>query len=157
MALSSPFNGTAVATYLSSPTYTVAVDTSPSFNSKQYAVTAIGGTQTTVTVNSLGSPFTMTWFKPTVGKILPPVNGLTLLPGGRIESNTWSFLTRKGVIPYTGMSPALAKIETKISIPAGALDYDTNNVAAMFSAHIGALVNQLDALVTACKNNVITI
>ena len=60
ISLTSPITGAAV-TGLTSPTYTVAVDTPPNTWSKQWAVTALGGTQTGVDTSSSASrPFTLT-------------------------------------------------------------------------------------------------
>jgi hypothetical protein len=133
----------------------VAADLAPSNNGKQYAVTALGGTQTGVVVSSVANPFTLTTFKPSVLVQAPPVNAAGLFTGP-VGRNVFSVITRKGLIPLAGQSPIVGIIETKISLPAGCTDADTNSVAALVSAHIGALSNQSTDIVTMCKSGVVT-
>jgi hypothetical protein len=66
-SLTSPITGGA-QTGFTSPTYTIAVDSSPNGQAgKQYAVTAIGGTQTGVdTSSSPSNPFTVNLVRPAV-------------------------------------------------------------------------------------------
>jgi hypothetical protein len=156
MALSSPFNGATATGYLTSPTYTVTADLAPSANGKQYAVTALGGTQTDVEVSSVAQPFTLTVFKPTVIRQLPLVNPSTGAFTAPVGRNTFRFIVRKGVVPKAGQSPVVATVDTSISIPAGASDEDPNSVAALLSAAIGALSNQSTDLINMCRTGVVT-
>lgn len=139
LTLSSPITG-ATQTGLTSPTYTVVPDTAPDSNGKQFAVSALGGTQTSVEAHSISKPFTLTWIKPRVMKML----GL-LVAGVQPKSiprNTWKLITRKGVVPANGLTPTVMTIETNINVPAGAETYDANSVKAAISAHLGALSQQ---------------
>ena len=141
--LSSPVTGGA-QTGLTSPTYTLATDTAPSNTGKQYAVSALGGTQTGVDSSSSPSrPFTITLSRPTVLRQLPAVNAATgLLPS--VPNNVYKILARKGVTPLAGQSTRVAQANVEISIPAGADIADAVNVRAMLSLLIGAL-NQISA------------
>lgn len=136
----SPITG-APGTGLTSPTYTIAADAPPVTNSKQWYVSALGGTQTGVTVSSVDKPFTITVYKPAVFRRLSPVNPVTgvLPPQGR---NVHSVLTRKGALPLAGQSSQLILIKTEISIPVGVETNDFPALAAAVSAHIGALWEQ---------------
>lgn len=155
MALASPVTGATATGYLTSPTYTVAADLAPSPNGKQYAVTALGGTQTGVDVSSVSKPFTITLFKPALLKQLPVVNPVTgVLPA--VGRNVFKVITRKGVLPLAGQSPVTMLVETSISIPAGASDADPNSVAAALSLHIGALSEQSNEIMDTCKSGVVT-
>jgi len=137
---STPITG-ASQTGLTSPTHTISVDVAPDINGKQYAVTALGGTQTGATVNSLSSPFTLTFVRPKGFKLLGQPNPTT----GQIKNvprNVWKLLTRKGVTPAANQSPQVLLIETIIHVPAGADGYDKVNIATALSAHIGMLNQQ---------------
>ena len=74
--LTSPVTGGA-QTGFTSPTYTIVSDTAPDNNGKQVAVSAIGGTQSGVTIHSVASPFTITFARPKSFKAAAPnpVNG----------------------------------------------------------------------------------
>lgn len=127
----------AAVTGLTSPTYTLTTDVGPSMNSKQFAVTALGGTQTNVEINTVSKPFTLTFFRPQVLKSLPPANPITGVIRA-IPNNTYKMLTRKGVVPAAGQIPLVAKISTTIEIPAGSDTYEPEDVRALISAHFGA-------------------
>lgn len=45
-------------TGFTSPTFTIAADTPPAVNAKQYVITALGGTQTGASASLVSSPFT---------------------------------------------------------------------------------------------------
>lgn len=155
MALASPITGATATGYLTSPTYTVVADLAPSPNGKQYAVTALGGTQTNVSVSSVSNPFTLTLFKPAQLKQLPVVNPITgVLPA--VGRNVFKVITRKGVLPLAGQNPVVMLVETSISVPAGAGDADPNSVAAALSAHIGALSEQSNEIMDTVKTGVVT-
>lgn len=141
--LSSPVTGGA-QTGFTSPTYTLATDTAPTSAGKQYAVSAIGGTQTGVDTSSSPSrPFTITNSRPTVLRALPAVNPVTgLLPN--VPVNVYKILVRKGVTPLAGQAAAVALMTAQLSIPAGSDTADPANVRAAISLLIGAL-NQISA------------
>lgn len=139
LTITSPVTGSS-STGFTSPTYTVSTDTAPDQNGKQFAVTALGGTQTGVEVHSIAKPFTLTWIRPRVMKMLGlPDSGGTIRNVGK---NVWKLITRKGAIPAAGQSAQLILIETSISVPAGAETYDAASVRAAISAHIGTLSQQ---------------
>lgn len=136
----SPVTGTA-QTGLTSPTYTLTVDTPPAPNGKQYAVTGLGGTQTGVDAHSVARPFTITVFRPSNLRILGQPNPVT----GRIAdvpNNVYTVITRKGVTPLTGQPSRVMVIESRISVPAGSDLTDPANIRAAISAHLGAMSQQ---------------
>lgn len=155
MALASPLTGATATGYLTSPTYTVVADLAPSPNGRQYAVSALGGTQTDVEISSISQPFTITLFKPAQLKQLPVLNPVTgVLPA--VGRNVFKVITRKGAIPLVGQTPQTVLIETSISVPAGCSDADANSVAAAMSLHFGALWEQSNEIMDTVKSGVVT-
>jgi len=136
-SLTTPVTG-AAQTGLTSPTYTVALDTSPDANAKQYAVTALGGTQTGVTSSSVSSPFTSAMFRPKVYQGLGKPNPTTGLIS-RVPRNVYKVNTRKGVTPLAGQPIQNMVITTTVEVPAGADLADPANVRAALSMHFGVL------------------
>lgn len=148
-APSTPITGAAI-TGLTSPTYTITADTAPSASSKQYAVSALGGTQTGVVVHGISSPFTLTMFRPPNFKVLGQVT-----QSGQVRSfpkNNFSVLTRKGVDVLANQPTQLALIRTNIAIPAGSDSYDSVSLKAMISAHIGMLWQIAQGLSDTCHS-----
>jgi hypothetical protein len=143
LTLTTPVTGGA-QTGLTSPTYTIAADTAPTNTGKQFAVTALGGTQTSVdTSSSVSRPFTVTLQRPPVLKsvgVVDPVTGVLR----SVPTNVYKVITRKGVTPLAGQQPRVMIITTEISVPAGADLADAPNVRAALSLHIGSL-NQASA------------
>lgn len=138
----SPITGGA-QTGFTSPTYTFVADTAPDSNGKQVAITALGGTQTGVTVHSGSSPFTMTMVKPKSFKLLGQPNPVTgLIPS--VPKNLYKVIVRKGMTPYAGQPFSIGMADLSILIPAGAETADQANARALISLLIGAL-NQLSA------------
>lgn len=136
-APTSPIVGATVAGF-TSPTYTLTADTPPNANSKQYAVTALGGTQANVDVNAVSKPFTHTMFRPPVLRALPQQNAVT----GVIQNlpvNTYKILTRKGAVPAANQVPATCRIYTVVEVPAGTDTYEPEELKAAWSAHVGSL------------------
>jgi hypothetical protein len=143
-APTSPITGTA-QTGLTSPTYTHLSDSAPDSTGKQVAVSALGGTQTGVTVSSISSPFTLTFWRPKTFR--------QASAGGVSEgNNVWRVIARKGVVVDADGNVRTMLIRTEISVPAGADIYDAANVRAACSAHFGLLSQQSagigDSLVT---------
>lgn len=139
-SLTSPVTGSA-QTGLTSPTYTHSSDVAPDVNGKQNAVTALGGTQTGVVAHSVAAPFTITFWRPKVYKLLgipDPVTGIV----GNVPMNVYKVITRKGVLPLAGQSYKNMQITTIIEVPAGADTADSSNVRAALSLHIGGLSQQ---------------
>lgn len=142
ISATTPITGGA-QTGLTTPTYTIVADTPPNVNAKQWAVTALGGTQTGVVPHSVASPFTLAAFRPANFKSLSPVNSATGQLRG-VPINTYKVNTRKGVLPLAGQSPVVGSITSALNIPAGSDIADANSVRAMISAHIG-LLQQISA------------
>lgn len=139
----SPITGAAI-TGLTTPTYTIAADTPPNAVSKQYAVSALGGTQTGVTVHSISSPFTLTAFRPANFKVLGQPG-----PTGQVRAfpkNTFEVLVRKGMSVLANQPIQVGMVRVSISIPAGADAYDKPNIYAMLSAAFGLAWAQAQGL-----------
>lgn len=143
-APTSPVTGLA-QTGLTSPTYTIASDTPPNAHSKQYAVSALGGTQTGVNVHSVSSPFTITAERPAAFRQLGSPNPVTGVISN-VPRNVFVVRTRKGVSPLAGQPIQTMLIETRISVPAGADIADSINIRAALSAHLGSLSQVSSAL-----------
>lgn len=143
-APTSPITGSAQAG-LTSPTYTIAQDSPPDSNGKQYYVSALGGTQTGVLAHSVAAPFTLSFFRPKTLKSLAPVNPVTGVLRN-VPMNTYKGITRKGLLPLAGQSYKTGMIKTELDIPAGADLADPLSVRAMISAHIGLLTQISSAI-----------
>jgi hypothetical protein len=113
-------------------------DTAPDNNGKQYAVTALGGTQTGVESHSVAAPFTLTFVRPKVFKALGKPNPVTGVISS-VPRNVYKQITRKGVLPLAGQPYATMLVTTIIEVPAGADLADPEDVRAALSLHIGQL------------------
>jgi hypothetical protein len=125
-------------TGFTSPTYTVVTDVAPDINGKQYAVSALGGTQTGVVAHTIASPFTWTYWRPKVLKILgspDPTTGVV----SSVPRNVHKVVTRKGVTVLAGQPSQNMLITTIVEVPAGADTADAPNIRAALSCHIGGL------------------
>lgn len=137
----SPITGLA-QTGFTSPTYTVVTDTAPTNTpGKQVVVTALGGTQTGVTVHTVASPFTLNITRPSVLKTLGNPNPVTGVISPVLD-NTYKIIVRKGVTPAVNQPARVATCTVTSTIPAGADTYDAPNVRAMISAAFGAASQQ---------------
>lgn len=136
----SPITG-AAQTGLTSPTYTIVVDVAPDVNGKQYAVSALGGTQTGVTVHSVASPFTLSMFRPKVYKALGTPNPVTGVIGS-VPRNVHKVIVRKGVTPLSGQPFQTMLFTATMEVPAGSDTADSSNVRAALSAAFGLLSQQ---------------
>lgn len=137
VSLSSPVTGGA-QTGLTSPTYTTVADQAPDVNAKQWAVTALGGTQTGVTAHSVSSPFVTAFWRPKNVAILGKPNPTTGVLAS-VPKNVYKVVTIKGVLPLAGQPISTMLIRTEISVPAGSDLADLPNVRAALSMHIGSL------------------
>lgn len=140
ISVTSPITG-AAQTGLVTPTYTTTADTPPDINGKQWAVTALGGTQTGVLAHSVAAPFTVSVFRPKNPQVLSPVDPVTGVLR-RVPVNTYKVITRKGVLPLAGQAYKTMVITTIIEVPAGADLADAPNIRAAHSAHFGAIAQQ---------------
>lgn len=138
MSITSPVTGQA-QTGLTSPTYTHVADVAPDVNGRQYAVTALGGTQTSVVVHSVAAPFTVSFWRPKVMKILGTPNPVTGVVSN-VTRNVYKVITRKGVLPLAGQPYQTMLVTTSIEVPAGSDTADSPNVRAALSMHFGSLV-----------------
>ncbi len=153
ISLTSPITGAAV-TGLTSPTYTIAVDTPPNTWSKQWAVTALGGTQTGVDTSSSASrPFTITCYRPQSLKTLNTVDSTGVVRV--VGFNTYGLLLRKGMTPLAGQASKTAQFRAEASVPAGADTADQPNINAATSAFIGALWQSADGFATTLRTGVL--
>lgn len=142
IALTSPVTGGA-QTGLTSPTYTLTTDTAPDVNGRQYAVTALGGTQTDVDTHSAAKPFTITYTKPKVYKAIGNANPVTGVINS-VPMNTHQLLIRKGVLPASSQSPRNLVIRISVDVPAGSEAQDPEDIRAALSLAVGA-VTQLSS------------
>lgn len=139
VTVTSPITGLA-QTGLTSPTYTNVSMAGPDANVKQYAITALGGTQTGVDTHSVSRPFTISFWWPKILRVLPALNGNGQLPS--VPMNVYKLITRKGVLPLAGQPSRNMIVTTVIEVPSGADTADAPNVRAALSAHFGALSQQ---------------
>lgn len=141
ISLSSPVTGGA-QTSLTSPTYTITADIYPGgVNGKQYAVTALGGTQSGVRTHAVSDPFTIAFTRPGNPKVLQSANPVTGRYGN-IPKNSYSVIVRKGTNYAANQAPEIALGRLYCEIPAGADAYDAPNIRAMNSLLVGALNQQ---------------
>lgn len=130
-------------TGLTSPTYTLATDIAPTIYGKQFAVSALGGTQTNVEIHSASKPFTVTIVRPASLKAIGSVNPITGLIMGSVPKNTYKIIVRKGADILVNNPNQLASATLTISVPAGAdTEGSGNDIRAMTSFLIGILQNQ---------------
>ncbi len=127
-------------TGLTSPTYTWVSDLAPDSLSKQWAVSALGGTQTNVRVHTAGDPFTV---KITRGRYqnLPvpnPVNGSY----GNVPMNRIEILARKGVYIDSNSTLRAMNLRLIAEIPAGAEVADAINIRAACSNLFGLIAEE---------------
>jgi len=150
--VTSPITG-AAQTGLTSPTYTMTADTAPDNNGKQYAVTALGGTQTGVESSSVAAPFTLTFVRPKVFKALGKANPTTGVISS-VPRNVYKQITRKGVIPLSGQPYATMLVTTIIEVPAGSDVADPEDVRAALSLHIGQLSTASSGIGDTCVTGI---
>jgi len=130
----------AAQTGLTSPTYTLASDLAPDVNTRQYVVTALGGTQTGARESTAGDPFTLT-LKKTPYKALPaknPVNGSY----GNVPLNRVEQLFRKGLKIDSAGTIRNGNVRVIVELPAGSETNDAVNIRALWSFVIGLLTEE---------------
>lgn len=126
-------------TGLTTPTYTFSADVSPSSNGKQFACTALGGTQTGVRTHSISSPFTFTWFRDPQPKTLGALD-----QNGQLRSvpmNKHRLIGRVGLLPLAGQAYKTGLIRLEMDFPAGSELADAAQLKAVFSC-LGGILNQ---------------
>lgn len=143
MAITFPasIDGTAQNGGFTSPKFVTTLDKEPDTSARQVAILTTTGTLPgTVTMHTVSSPFTISYWRPKVFQILgraDPVTGTI----SKVPVNKHKFITRKGVTVATGQSPRVLVIRTEMDIPAGAETVDIANIRAALSAHFGACSN----------------
>lgn len=148
----SPLTGAAIVG-LTSPTYTFVADVAPSVNAKQYAVTALGGTQTNVVAHSPDVPFTFAFSRPKVLKSLGTKNPITgMYPS--IPMNEYRGLIRKAM-PVQAGQYGIARFGYFFTVPAGAVSYEPNNLRALFSLAAALISNQAQGMETTGETGVL--
>lgn len=144
ISLISPVTGTA-QTGFTAPTYTVVVDTPPNAYSKQYAVTALGGTQANVDVHGASKPFTITFSRPQSIRSAPMPNPVTgLMPNS--PRNVYSVIVRKGMNPGVSQNPQTAVLRADFSVVAGADLVEPEDIRAALSFLLGSASQQSSGL-----------
>jgi len=124
------------------PGYTVTSDIYPGgVNGRQYAITAITGTQAGVRSHSVSDPFTIAFTRPGNAKALQTPNPVTGRYG-TVPKNSYSVIGRKGVNFAANQAPEVALARSYWEIPVGSDSYDAPNIRALASAVIGALSQQ---------------
>lgn len=139
-AVTSPVTG-APQTGFTSPTYTLTADTPPDINAKQWVVSAIGGTQTGVSLHSVGSPFTLAMFRPKQYKPLGTPNPSTGVISN-VPSNSFKIIVRKGMLPLAGQPTRTGIVTVTIDNPAGADTASPAEMRAALSLAFGAAWQQ---------------
>lgn len=140
-------------TGLTSPTFTWVADLPPDASSKQWAVSALGGTQTNVRTHSQGDPFTVTIRRGRYSA-RPNANPVTgaygVVPLNKIE-----LLARKGVKIDSSGTIRTGQARLTVELPAGAEQYDTENIRAMLSNLLGVLAEESSDFGDTCVTGII--
>lgn len=152
ITVNSPITGSA-QTGLTSPTYTLVADTSPAANIRQWAVTALGGTQTGVLPSSASAPFVLRAQRPMVYKGLSPVGVNGLLRS--VPRNTLKMGVLKSVVPLSGQAPVIAQGWLIFDVPAGSTEADANSLMAMLSCLLGWIANQSAGIGDAARTGIL--
>lgn len=134
----SVITGPTGVTGLTSPTWTYSADgTAPLPTSKQYAVTSLGGTQTGVSVHSVGNPFYARFTRPAAYKQLGNPNASGVIKA--FPKNYYELLTVKGVLPLASQPIQQFPVRTSFGLPAGSDVADPVSVAAGLASHAALL------------------
>ncbi len=140
VSLTSPVTGSA-QTGFTSPTYTVVADTPPNAYSKQWAVTALGGTQANVDVHGASKPFTVTFSRPQTIRPAPSASPVTgAMPNS--PRNVYSVIVRKGMAPGVSQNAQIAVLRCDFAVVAGADVVEPEDIRAALSLLIGSLNQQ---------------
>lgn len=140
VALNSPLTG-GPQTGFTTPAYVLTADNAPSLYGEQHYVSGITGTQAGVTTHSIGSPFTIAFFRPQTLSQLPAANPVTGIVAN-VPRNVYKAVTRKGCMVAANQAVQNVIVRTEISVPAGADTYSPAEIRAAIAAHVGALWQQ---------------
>lgn len=128
-------------TGLTSPTYTYVTDVPPDPSSRQYAVTALGGTQTNVRAHTAGDPFTLLIRRDRSYKTRPPANPVNG-SYGNVPLNKTEFLFRKGLYIDSSSTVRTGNLRIIAELPAGSESSDAINIRALVSFALGILAEE---------------
>jgi hypothetical protein len=144
ISITSPVTGAPVSG-LTSPTYTFTVDQPPNSYSKQWYVSAIGGTQTGVDAgSSAGKPWTFTFTRPSVMKTLNSVDVTGVIR--QVGYNVYEMLMRRGMLPLAGQSVRVCNWKASMPVLVGADSADAPNIRAACSSFFGVGYQQATGL-----------
>lgn len=138
--ITTPVTGGA-QTGFTAPTYTLTTDIAPDINGKQWAVTALGGTQTGVSLHSVSSPFTVSVFRPKTFRGIGTPNPVTGVVSN-IPRNTYKHIVRKGMVPLAGQNPQIGIFTITMDVPAGADVASPAEIKAALSLLVGSFYQQ---------------
>lgn len=150
----SPITGTAQSG-LTSPTYTIVADRPPDGNGQQIAVSALGGTQSGVSVNSPSNPFFARLSRPArfrYAGVLDANGVLRNVPLNVFQLNVW-----KGLLPLAGQQPVPGYVKIQIGTVAGADLADPLSQKAMYSFAFGLVNDGSSALGTVFNTGVMPV
>lgn len=140
ISITSPVTGTA-QTGLTSPTYTLVADTPPNSNSKAWAVTALGGTQTNVDVHAASKPFRIVVQRPANIRQAPLPNPVTgAMPNA--PRNEYRIYVVKGANPGVNQNPQNLMLDCRLAVAAGQDLQEPEDIRAALSLLIGAMSQQ---------------
>lgn len=142
-------------TGLTSPTYTLVSDRSPTPNSVCHVVSALGGTQGSATANSASRPFTATFYKPVVLRTLPPLNIATGQPSRQIPMNQYKLVVRKGGLCASSVY-GTSVFRGIWDIPAGMESTSPDEIRALISFLGGLLTEEATDIVDTLLTGVVT-
>lgn len=141
IALTSPIAG-AAQTGFTSPSFNWISDRAPAgVTGVQVAIVSGSGSMAGVTFHSVASPFTVTFSRPSVLRVLGQPSLSTGIIGN-VPSNVYKAMGRKGLLPLAGQPLKVGSCTITLEIPAGADTADPANIRALISATVGALVQQ---------------
>lgn len=139
-------------TALTAATYTFLPDMANDNRTKVFYVSAVGGTQSGVTVHRGDKPKQWMIKRPAVIKTPSAYNQVSGRYG-RVPKNVVRTIF-KGAADIAANQPEPLLVTTDFSIPAGAPVYDRANVEACVLASIAALWDQKEEIIQAIYDNV---
>jgi len=133
----SPVTGAAISGF-TSPTMTLALDIAPTPYGRQYAISALGGTQTGASPNSPTLPYTVTMVRPTMLKSIAPIKtGSNQLTAN--NRNIWKMVFRKGAVLNANGTIGIAISHIDWDLPAGMEAFAAAELKTLISFQIGIL------------------
>lgn len=140
MDFTSPVTGMPV-TGLTSPTYTLTSDTPLESNQKAWYVSALGGTQTGVSVHSVDKPFQVYISRPKTIKLADGTSTTAVFMLTNVAKNVYKLGVREYTSLNNGGGGGVAEAVVEFRIPIGSPEYDAVRLKALLSL-FGGLVSQ---------------